>query len=196
MPGVRGINQCGEDTMTPLLLASMILTNPDPKAIESPCPRDRFLIMGLHLRRVARDLELLDAQTSQWYFNNENDYTLDIGILREKWFKVKDAPRIWEANRFLSYNFDTSIDLIEAVQWRYQKLYYLRLIGDYDYERVMDDLSYRREMYRKARDATSTYYNIAERREALLWLKNELTPEQWSRGELLPLLPEWLIHEN
>jgi len=182
--------------MTPLMLAVAILTNPDPKAIESPCPPDRFLIMGLHLRRVARDLELLDGQTSRWYFNNQNDYVLDIGLIREKWFKVKDAPRIWEHSRFKRYQYDSCIDFIEAVQWRYEKLHYLRLIDNADYERVVEDLSYRREMYRKGRDAVSSYYNIAERREALLWLKNELTPEQWSRGELLPLLPEWLIHEN
>lgn len=181
--------------MTPLILASMILTNPDPKAIESPCPSDRFQIMAPALRQVAIDLEILEPRDAQWYFNNTNDFVLDVGIIRDKWFKIKDAPLMWEAQRFRGYNFDASIDFINATQTRFDKLRTLRLIDTNDYARVTDDLQYRLLMYHNARDATHTYYNISNRRESLLWLKNELTPEQWSRGELLPLLPEWLIHE-
>ena len=175
--------------MTPVLLASLILTNPDPKAIDGPCPPDRFLVMAIALRKVAVGMELVDGPESQWYFNNVDSYSLDIGILRDKYLSVNDAPRLWEAERFRVYNFDEAIRVIEAEQERLGKLDRLRLIDYEVYSDIHAELEYRRQMYRRARDAVSTYYNYSTRKEALKWLRTELTPHQWKVGRLPHPLP-------
>lgn len=183
--------------MPELILAFAILSNPDIKAVESPCPPDRLAAMSAALQKVSVDLELLDPHYSTGYFARTGDYVQDINMVRIRYQKLKDAPRVWESQKFVGPDYSACEDFLDRSLLHYRKLWECRFLSDVEYLAIEEEIEYRDLMYRTARNASSnTYYTVPLRREALLWLKNELTPEQWSRGELLPLLPEWLIHES
>jgi hypothetical protein len=140
--------------------------------------------------------ELFDRRETQWWLCSAQRWESDVVRGRERYWLLKDAPRLWEASRFPDYDAARSaVEFNRAYQAELER----RLPWESDREalirQALREAEYLREVWAAARDANTEYCYITTKREALADLRRLLGEEDFATGDMPPPAPFWRFNK-
>lgn len=149
------------------------------------------------IQEVAIEMEILDIRETSYIMNKHTDFHGDLGLIQRRHQKLKDEPKIIEAQLRLPPREFINDQIIFNRNFKKELKSKMELELDrkerYENILVLNDICYKR--WDAMRDAQCEFYYITVRREALKKFKEMMLAMEdedgnyWDTGRFPPLLP-------
>lgn len=166
------------------VLAAVLLMSDVP---ESP---ERLQVYRPSILALAMDAEILDPREKGFVLGH--DPVGDLGMLRNRFDELRNAPRLDEVERFPAR---THANEVLAANRAYRNELTARLNIDLfhagELREAVVEVDQLYQVWDTVRDARCDYYYVTVRRQALRTLRDLIGEAAYYRGEMPPPLPVW-----
>lgn len=172
------------------LVAAALLTTPG----EPAAPSAYLELIQPAFLQLSIDAEILDAREEQFLLGLSKDPAGDRRVLRQRWEQLFRMPSLAECQRFpprklieefLAFNRAYRMDLQATVAVDPHRAEALR--------NAIAEVDQLHEVWSTLRDARSTFYYVAVRRQSLQRLVDLVGAEAFYSAQLPPHVPIWQV---
>jgi hypothetical protein len=158
-------------------------------------------LLAEQILKKAVELQILDPRETKYSFLKDEEYDRDILYLRERWMKLKDAPRVEEFT-----GFPTRDQIKESLNFNNKFMDYLTsqkgIMPESILKEVMRETKECADVWTALSDAKCDFYYVTVKRAAMLKykrftqnIKDENGNDYWMTRRLPPSFPYWRFRE-
>jgi hypothetical protein len=158
-------------------------------------------LLAEQILKKAVELQILDPKETKYSFLKDEEYDRDILYLRERWMKLKDAPRIEDFT-----GFPTRDQINESLNFNKKFMEYLvsqqGIMPEFVLRYVMQETKECADVWTALSDAKCGFYYVPVKRAAMLKykkftqnIKDENGGDYWTSRRLPPSFPYWRFRE-
>ncbi len=180
---------------TNLIIAALLLSSPpqlnDPWAEKWNNP---FILLTVQCMAVEN--EILDVRETRYMFIRNTEFTSDLNILRRRFIELANSPLTSDSDQFPDRSLISSYLAFNRAYKHHLEMQAMYYTWHYEwYRQAIKETDELFRIWDLIRDASTPYYYVTTRREALMKLKKELGDDCYYQGIFPPYVPIWRFEE-